>query len=239
MKLILNRRIRPNKFVDASVLSPDLAGIMMVSAHSTTDDHSATDLFLQYDEVGLRKLCCWPTCVVHCLWCLASQNPLPLSSKGIEVASSLALIAVVLMVFWSGYIFNNFLFLLAVGGVFLSNEVISCLPFIIFASNCMMYSDYLQLLSKCLHIAQQLQFSNSDLPAMVLVSTYFKVWWYYFRFNLKLLWNCDACDLVVALLVISFRSVSWLNFKLYLKKSKFPIFYHLHCIGSSLFLYYI
>lgn len=64
-KLTSPSRTRPNKFVDANVLSPDLAGIMMVSADSTVDHPSTQGLILEYDEVDwhFARL----TCVVHCI----------------------------------------------------------------------------------------------------------------------------------------------------------------------------
>jgi hypothetical protein len=64
-KLTSLSRTVPNKFVDAKVLSPDLAGIMMVSADSTVDHPSTSGLILEYDEVDwhFAQL----TCVVHCI----------------------------------------------------------------------------------------------------------------------------------------------------------------------------
>ena len=74
-KLTSPSRTRPNKFVDAKVLSPDLAGVMMVSADSTTQHLNVSGLILEYDEV--RWHFARSTCVVHCIWRFAGENSVP------------------------------------------------------------------------------------------------------------------------------------------------------------------
>lgn len=47
----MTRRTRPDKFIDAGVLSPELAGIKMPSVDCTVEQVSTPGLVLQYDEV--------------------------------------------------------------------------------------------------------------------------------------------------------------------------------------------
>jgi hypothetical protein len=51
-------RTRPNKFVDAKVLSPDLAGIMMPAPDSQAENVNLPNLNLVYDEVLFCCLTC-------------------------------------------------------------------------------------------------------------------------------------------------------------------------------------
>jgi poly [ADP-ribose] polymerase 2/3/4 len=52
-----SRGTRPDKFLDAKVLSPDLAGIMMPSPDSKAEAANLPNLSLLYDEVRLFVLC--------------------------------------------------------------------------------------------------------------------------------------------------------------------------------------
>jgi hypothetical protein len=47
----LTRMTRPNKSVDAGVLSSDLTGMMMAAADSQPENSAIDGLSLQYDEV--------------------------------------------------------------------------------------------------------------------------------------------------------------------------------------------
>lgn len=78
-RLTVGRRTRPREFIDAKALSVDLTGVMMPAPDAPTETVAEADLTLQYDEVSMLSGA-YINDAVHCVRCLASEDPLLVSS---------------------------------------------------------------------------------------------------------------------------------------------------------------